>query len=78
MDDGIFVSHCADTWVDAEEICEEKKATLASFNEYKDLIGTVFKPTESEDENEKGYWTKKFFTPWLWSNGIKTNYIIIV
>ncbi|XP_060573411.1 uncharacterized protein LOC132731271 isoform X2 [Ruditapes philippinarum] len=67
--DGIFISHCADTWIDAEEICEEKKATIASLNEYKQIIGPIHTPALNSDSDKKVYWTKSFFTPWIWSNG---------
>ncbi|XP_053409197.1 uncharacterized protein LOC123561407 isoform X2 [Mercenaria mercenaria] len=69
MHEGMFVSHCADSWVDAEEICEGKEATLATSGEYKNILGSVHKLKENENNENKGYWTRSFFTPWIWSNG---------
>lgn len=67
--DGLFVSHCSDNWADAEERCENKKATLASFSDNKNVLGPVHENMKNRD-SAKGYWTKSFFTPWMWSNGI--------
>ncbi|KAL4228492.1 Scavenger receptor Cys-rich [Mactra antiquata] len=62
--DNVFVSDCADNWLDAEEICTTKNGILADNDTYTSLLG----PTDVS-QRKKAFWTRMFFTPFIWNNG---------
>jgi len=68
MKDGMFISHCGASWLEAEEDCKANKATLVPSTQYQSLLQELTS-THITLKDGVSFWTGGFFTPWIWSNG---------